>query len=123
MSETTQDRVPVQAIEEIVIEVSDIGRAIAFYEGVVGLKLRSRGPQEAWFKVGDQWLAVFEKGREGIGPHFAFRVAEEDVERVRQTMEARGVPVETLDYSGGPSVYVRDPDGNKIELHGKREDA
>ena len=47
MNETTQDRVPVQAIEEIVIEVSDIGRAIAFYEGVVGLKLRSRGPQEA----------------------------------------------------------------------------
>ena len=123
MSETTEYRVPVQAIEEIVIEVSDLDRAIAFYQGVVGLTLRSRGPQEAWFMVGDQWLAVFEKGREGIGPHFAFRVDEEDVERVRRTMEAQGIPVETLDYSGGPSVYIRDPDGNKIELHGKRTEA
>ena len=114
------DKVPVLGIEEIVIEVEDLDRAVAFYQDVVGLKLRSRGPQEAWFKVGDQWLAVFEKGREGIGPHFAFRIDAENAERVRQDVEARGIPVETLDFSGGPSVYVRDPDGNKIELHGKR---
>lgn len=120
MDEAVRDNVPVQGIEEVVIEVADLERAIAFYEEVVGLTLSSRGPQEAWFKAGDQWLAVFEKGREGIGPHFAFRIAEEDAERVRQRMAERGVPAETGDYSGGPSVYVRDPDGNKIELHGKR---
>ena len=121
MAEEVQEKVPVLGIEEIVIEVENLERAVAFYENVVGLKRRSGGPQEAWFKVGDQWLALFEKGRGGIGPHFAFRIAEEDTDRARQVLEAQGVPVEILDYSGGPSVYVRDPDGNKIELHGKRE--
>nr|CAA9243681.1 hypothetical protein AVDCRST_MAG63-1657 [uncultured Armatimonadetes bacterium] len=114
------EQVPVLGIEEIVIEVSDLDRAVAFYQDVVGLKLRSRGTEEAWFKVGEQWLAVFLKGRAGIGPHFAFRVAEDEVERARQELEAQGVPVETSDYSGGASVYICDPDGNKIELHGKR---
>ena len=116
-----ENQAAVLGIEEIVIEVEDLGRAIAFYEEVVGLKLRSRGPQEAWFRAGEQWLAVFEKGREGIGPHFAFRIAEKDAERVRQAMETRGIPVESGEYSGGPSVYFRDPDGNKIELHAKRD--
>ena len=55
-----------------------------------------------------------------MGPHFAFRVAEGDAERVQQALEARGVHTETLDFSGGPYVYITDPDGNKIELHGKR---
>ena len=120
MSEGVMDKVPVSGIEEIVIEVEDLDRAIAFYEDVVGLKLRSRGAEEAWFKVGDQWLALFKKGREGTGPHFAFRIAEEDADRVEEAMKAQGVPIETGDYSGGPSVYILDPDGNKIELHAKR---
>ena len=113
--------VPVEGIEEIVIEVENLERSIAFYEDVVGLKRRSSGPQEAWFQVGDQWLALFEKGRDGIGPHFAFRIPEGETERVRQAVEAKGLRVETLEFSGGPSVYICDPDGNKIELHGKRD--
>ena len=74
MSEEAKDGVPVLGIEEIVIEVENLDRAVAFYQDVVGLKLRSRGAQEAWFRVGDQWLSVFEKGRDGIGPHFGFRI-------------------------------------------------
>ncbi len=114
------DRIPIEGIEEIVFEVEDLERSIAFYQEVIGLRLYSRGPEEAWFQAGDQWLAVFQKGREGGGEHFAFRIAEEDIERVQQQIEAEGCHTETLEYSGGSSVYVRDPDGNKIELHGRR---
>jgi catechol 2,3-dioxygenase-like lactoylglutathione lyase family enzyme len=118
------ETVPIQGIEEIVIEVSDLDRAVAFYQDVIGLRLYSRGSEEAWFRAGDQWLAVFLKGRGGaIGPHFAFRVAEEDVERARHAMAAYGMAVHTGEYSGGPSVYICDPDGNRIELHGKRDAA
>ena len=114
------DQVPVQGIEEIVFEVDDLDRSVAFYQDVIGLPLHSRGPEEAWFRAGEQFLGVFKKGREGGGEHFAFRIAEEDIDRAKQQIEAQGCQAETLDYSGGPSVYVRDPDGNKIELHGKR---
>jgi catechol 2,3-dioxygenase-like lactoylglutathione lyase family enzyme len=33
---------------------------------------------------------------------------------------AHGFPEETMQQDDGFSVYVRDPDGNKIELYGKR---
>jgi catechol-2,3-dioxygenase len=129
MSEETQAaqhesiNVPVLGIEEIVLEVEDLARSVAFYENVIGLPPFSRGTDEAWFHVGDQWLALFRKGREGgAGSHFAFRIRPEDVERAEQKMTQLGYPEKTLDYSGGRSVYVRDPDGNEIELHAKREE-
>jgi catechol-2,3-dioxygenase len=36
---------------------------------------------------------------------------------------AQGFPEETMQQDDGLSVYVRDPDGNKIELYGKRSKA
>jgi catechol-2,3-dioxygenase len=36
---------------------------------------------------------------------------------------AQGFPEETVQQDDGLSVYVRDPDGNKIELYGKRSNA
>ena len=37
MSEEARESVPVLGIEEVVIEVEDLDRAIAFYQDVVGL--------------------------------------------------------------------------------------
>ncbi len=41
-------------------------------------------------------------------------------EQARDALIAHGFPEETMQQDDGFSVYVRDPDGNKIELHGKR---
>ena len=38
----------------------------------------------------------------------------------RAPLVAQGFPEETMQQDVGSSVYVRDPDGNKIELYGKR---
>ncbi|MFL6545373.1 MAG: VOC family protein [Candidatus Udaeobacter sp.] len=46
------DNIPVLGIEEIAFEVKDLERSVAFYQNVIGLSLRSRGPQQAWFRVG-----------------------------------------------------------------------
>ncbi len=83
------DQVPVLGIEEIVFEVEDLERSIAFYQDVIGLRLHSRGLEEAWFRAGEQWLAIFQKGRAG-GEPFALRIAEEDRERDRQQIEPQG---------------------------------
>ena len=37
--------IPVLGIEEIVFEVKDLERSVAFYRNVIGLPLFSRGPQ------------------------------------------------------------------------------
>ena len=114
------NKVPVLGIEEIVFQVKDLDRSVAFYQNVIGLSLHSRGAQDAWFRVGEQWLALFTPERIGSGQHFAFLIPPSDAERVRRALAAQGFPEETMQQDGGLAVYVRDPDGNKIELHGKR---
>lgn len=117
------DNIPVLGIEEIAFEVKDLDRSIAFYENVIGLSLYSRGPQQAWFRVGHQSLALFTKDRAGSGQHFAFLIPPERAEQARRALVAQGFPGETMQQDDGLSVYVRDPDGNKIELYGKRSNA
>ena len=115
--------IPVRGIEEIVFEVKDLDRSIAFYQNTIGLSLHSRGPQEAWFRVGEQWLVLFTLDRVGSGQHFAFLIPPPDAERARRALVAEGFPEETMQQDEGLSVYVRDPEGNKIELYGKRTTA
>ncbi len=114
------DNIPVLGIEEIALEVKDLERSIAFYENVIGLSLHSRGPQQAWFRVGQQSLALFTKNRAGSGQHFAFLIPHEKAEQARRALVAKGFPEETMQQDDGLSIYVRDPDGNKIELYGKQ---
>jgi catechol 2,3-dioxygenase-like lactoylglutathione lyase family enzyme len=47
----------------------------------------------------------------------------EKAEQARDALIAHGFPEETMQQDDGFSVYVRDPDGNKIELYGKRTEA
>ena len=114
------DNIPVLGIHEIVFEVKDLDRSVAFYQNVIGLTLHSRGPEEAWFRAGEQRFALFTPDRVGSGQHFAVLIAPSDAERTRRALVAQGFPEETMQWDDGLSVYVRDPDGNKIELYGKR---
>jgi catechol 2,3-dioxygenase-like lactoylglutathione lyase family enzyme len=114
------DDIPILGIHEIAFEVQDLERSIAFYRDILGLPLYSRGPQQAWFCIGDQRLALFTCERPGSGQHFAFLIPSEKAEQARSALVAHGFPDETMQQDDGFSVYVRDPDGNKIELYGKR---
>jgi catechol 2,3-dioxygenase-like lactoylglutathione lyase family enzyme len=113
--------IPVLGIHEIAFEVQDLERSIAFYRDILGLPLYSSGPQQAWFYIGTQRLALFSQDRAGSGQHFALLIPPEEAKRARDALLAHGFPEETMQQDDGFSVYVRDPDGNKIELYGKRE--
>jgi len=68
-------------------------------------------------------LALFTTDHAGSGQHFAFLIPHEKAEQARRALVAQGFPEETMQQDDGLSVYVRDPDGNKIELYGKRSNA
>jgi catechol 2,3-dioxygenase-like lactoylglutathione lyase family enzyme len=114
------DDIPILGIHEIAFEVQDLERSIAFYRDILGLPLYSHGPQQAWFCIGAQRLALFTHERPGSGQHFAFLIPPEKAEQARSALVAHGFAEETMQQDDGFSVYVRDPDGNKIELYGKR---
>jgi catechol 2,3-dioxygenase-like lactoylglutathione lyase family enzyme len=113
------------AVSHLLLHVSDLQRAERFYTEELGFHIARRDR----LKDGRP-LTVLEEGMgltpypEGMAPpacpnveHIAFRVAsiEPLVERFAASGRSYEGPVVTERY--GRSLYVRDEDGNRIELH------
>ncbi|TMB43042.1 MAG: glyoxalase [Deltaproteobacteria bacterium] len=109
----------IRALQHVSIRSRDLARARDFYERLLGLPAVPRpelGFPGAWYGIGTNQLHLIahEKLMEGIDPtdpHFALEV--ESLEAVRRELQTSGIPY--LDF-GGPQLWVRDPDGNVVEL-------
>src|SRR5437773_12555857 len=109
------DNIPVLGIEEIAFGVKDLERSVAFYQNVIGLSLRSRGPQQAWFRNGQQSLALFTTDRARSRQNFAFLIPHEKAGQGRRGLVAHGFSEESMQQDDSWTFYVCDHDGNKIE--------
>ena len=124
----------IRGLGEIALRVADLDRMQAFYEGVIGLELLRRFPQSAFFRIADgvaghtQILALFDRsaalGYHGLNSeqttvdHLAFAIALEDFAAEKARLEAAGMRVETAEHTWVQwrSLYVNDPEGNRVEL-------
>jgi catechol 2,3-dioxygenase-like lactoylglutathione lyase family enzyme len=122
-----------KAILESSLYVSDLPRAIAFYQDVLGLRKMDDFPggRGAAFQVGSgpSVLLLFRAdmtlqggtfpshGTTGAG-HVAFVVGADEMDAWRTRLREHGVPIEReLTFRDSPpSLYFRDPDDNSIEL-------
>lgn len=125
-------------IDHVVLRVADLGRAIAFYERVLGCTVERRQDDlglvqlRAGSALIDLVAVAGVLGRRGgaaPGPegrnmdHLCLRVAAFDPEAEQRRLEALGIAVESPASrygSGGEglSFYISDPDGNHVELRG-----
>jgi catechol 2,3-dioxygenase-like lactoylglutathione lyase family enzyme len=121
------DPPPVSGISELVLEVSDLDAARAFYRDVLGFEetLFGEGREgRYWYLVGETarlglWTEQvgLAGGRGGAHVHYAFHVADEEVGRIKQRVEAAGAEVEgPIQLGPGRAIYVTDPDGNVVEF-------
>jgi catechol 2,3-dioxygenase-like lactoylglutathione lyase family enzyme len=125
------------AIDHVVLRVADMERAIAFYEGVLGMQVERRVDiglvqLRAGASLVDLVDVDSELGRAGgAAPgssgnnmdHFCLALAEFDEQDIRNWLKANGVEVGDVArrYGAGgfgPSLYLSDPDGNTVELKG-----
>jgi catechol 2,3-dioxygenase-like lactoylglutathione lyase family enzyme len=121
------DRPPVTGISELVLEVSDLEAARRFYRDVLGFEetLYGEGAEgRYWYLVGETArLGIWTEqvglagGRGGAHVHYAFSVADEEVDRLKQRIESAGAQVEgPIQLGPGRAIYVTDPDGNVVEF-------
>ena len=116
------------------LKVADLDRAIAFYRDVLGFELQQRlGDQAAFLGAGGYHhhigLNTWES-RGGSPPargttglyHAAFLYPDRAslAAVVRRVMEA-GIPLDgAADHGVSEAIYLRDPDGNGVELYRDR---
>ncbi len=128
----------VLGIDHVVLRVSDVKRSLHFYCEVLGCKEERRIEKlgliqlRAGFSLIDLVDVNAPLGRLG-GPaagdsarnvdHFALQLEDFEPAALRAHLEAHGVaPGDIGERYGaqgmGPSMYIRDPDGNVVELKG-----
>jgi catechol 2,3-dioxygenase len=121
-------------IGHVHLKVSDLERAIAFYSGVLGFELTQRmGSSAAFLSAGgyhhhiglNTWEseggAAAAPGTTGLY-HFAIRYPDRAAlgDALRRLREA-AVPLDgATDHGVSEALYLRDPDGNGLELYWDR---
>lgn len=125
-------------IDHVVIRVESLENMLAFYRAVLGCK-PERGPGEvglAQLRAGRSLIDLVDAhgplGRQGGDlpnhdapnvDHVCFRVDPWDIDAIRGQLHRHGVECGEVGMrygsSGmGPSIYLKDPEGNTVELKG-----
>lgn len=118
--------ITVSSFHHVGFLVTDIERAAAFYEGVLGLENLLRpdfGFPGRWYdlKNGNQLhlmstadLPAHATDNPVFDRHIALVVA--DIKNTAEQLVALGIAYAEGGGRGGTQLFVRDPDGNMIEL-------
>lgn len=124
-------------IGHVHLKVADLGRALGFYCEVLGFELTQRyGSSAAFVSAGGYHhhigLNTWES-RGGSQPpagstglyHLAIRYPDRrTLADALRRLEAAGVPLEgASDHGVSEALYLRDPDGNGVELYWDRPEA
>ena len=128
---------PDTRVGHIHLKVADLDRAIAFYSGVLGFELQQKfGSQAAFLSAGGYHhhigLNTWESrgatppppGHTGLY-HTAFLYPDRASlgDALRRVVEA-GIPLDgAADHGVSEAIYLRDPDGNGVELYRDRDEA
>ena len=120
----------IDRLDHLVLTVRDLERTCAFYAEALGMEVITFGEARKALRFGRQKINLHLAGREfepkasrpTVGSADLCFVVEGGLEEAHERLRALGIAVEAgpLERSGalGPirSLYLRDPDGNLIEL-------
>ena len=115
---------PINGICELVLEADDLEVLERFYRRL-GLEVLTRDEDRIWMATGERArLGIWSPGRKehadrgGRHVHFALSTTRGTLERLTGGLREDGISVEgPIEHDGGDrSIYVTDPEGNRVEL-------
>lgn len=131
--------IKLQQTGHVALVVGDVEKSKSFYHGLLGMDIREEDPDH-----GGTFLGVGEHGHnvdlfprhivsdeqldELAGQrmhHLALQVAtEEDLREAYYTLKRERVEIEaTMAHESQHSIYIKDPDGNRVEIYWEFPDA
>jgi lactoylglutathione lyase len=97
-------------INHVALQVDDLETAVAFYIDLFQPTSVERSEANAAFlEIGDQFIALFERGSREEDAHFGLVV--DDKSAARRALEAAGAEV-----LPGRRLDFRDPSGNRVQV-------
>lgn len=133
----THPALPLAGLDHVVIRARDVAGMLAFYRDVLGLTVaKHNAPLGLWhLDAGGSLIDLVDmsgKLGQASGPppgdgrnvdHVAIKLSSFDAEAIRAHLTANGVDSEEAKTrfgarGDGPSIYLRDPEGNGVELTG-----
>ena len=116
----------IQRVGHVVLRVTDVDKAESFYRDALGMETVHRSDGAAFMSFGTQHhdIGLFSvrgeptRGNAGLG-HVALAAegGMAELEELHQRLLDHGVEIANLsDHSMTKSIYIKDPDGNGIEL-------
>ncbi len=128
----------VKGVDHVVLSVRDVNKALDFYHGLLGmevLRLEEFRQGKVGFpslrasaasiidlqKAKGQLASNSSEGGNNVD-HFCLLIEPTDIEALAAELQGKGVTIDGKPgrrwgaQGPGMSVYVRDPDGNKVEL-------
>ena len=103
-------RARLAGINHVALQVDDLEAAVAFYTALFEPTAVDRSEEDAAFlEIGDQFLALFERGSREEEPHFGLVV--QDKEAARRALQDAGVEI-----LPGHRLDFRDPSGNRVQI-------
>jgi catechol 2,3-dioxygenase-like lactoylglutathione lyase family enzyme len=128
----------VVGIDHIVLRAADPKALERFYLDALGLRLERREGKLAQLRAGDALIDIVPSDEAGPASgssstgganldHLCLRVEPFDAAEIARHLAGQNVAcsAETLRYGAegeGPSIYLRDPEGNGVELKGPPTD-
>ncbi len=112
----------IRGVYEVAIKVRDLARAERFYVDVLGFEIGLRDARRPWIfmRAGADGMIVLQEDQ-GPWPqqHFAFTVAEADIDAAAAELRRRGVAIDgpmVHEWIPAKSLYFADPDGHDLEV-------
>ncbi|MCE2426079.1 MAG: VOC family protein [Pseudomonadales bacterium] len=120
----------IKSLGHVVINVRDVERSEAFYNGVLGLPIVARSERSpmTFFSLGDHHdFAIAGLGDDAepasgntVGlAHVAFKIGDslDELKDAKRHLDEAGIPCAPVDHEVTQSLYFADPDGNRVELY------
>ena len=100
-------------LNHIAVRVTDIPRAKAFYQDLLGLPLISESAGSCFLKLGDEFLTFFKNQASGLD-HYCIAIENFRPDEVMAQLTKKGLNPRRP--SGTDRIYFRDPDGLEVQL-------
>ena len=108
-----------KGLNHITLAVKDINESFYFYTHILGFKAHAKWDKGAYLTLGNLWLCLNLDSVETSNDctHISFDIEECDFVFFKNKIEKYGCKIWKKNTSEGNSLYIKDPNNHKLEIH------